>query len=109
MIYISLDNLEKVLKKPILLELLQNMPKEVLTLFTPIERYDFSVRTYNALKGNKLYLLGDVTNPIALLGKRNFGKSSYDEVEELLSTLNIQNTHRSYYSFIRDRIDIKVL
>jgi DNA-directed RNA polymerase subunit alpha len=53
---------------------------------TPIEDLDLSVRAYNCLKRSGLMTVGQVLekNEDELLALRNFGRKSYDELEEKL-------------------------
>ena len=58
---------------------------------TAIEDMDFSVRTYNCLKGDKIHTLGDLRGRgHELIRIRNFGKKSLIEVEEVMDGFGIK-------------------
>jgi len=68
---------------------------------TPIEDLNLSVRAYNCLKRSGLMTVGQVLEKSEeeLLGLRNFGRKSYDELREKLIEMNfIEDDGRDYSS-----------
>jgi len=57
----------------------------------PIERMDFSVRTFNCLKKHNILTVGDLLqiSEADLMQIRNFGKKSLTEVKEKLGTMGL--------------------
>ena len=60
--------------------------------------WPLSVRTYNALKAEKIIFLGDLLSyeETSLLKLRNFGRKSLNEIQELFQKFNIDKENTSY-------------
>lgn len=61
-------------------------------LLTPVSDLDISTRAENALKAANIYFLADLVRhrPEELLGLRNFGEKTLEELETILKQLDLQ-------------------
>lgn len=86
----SIDNQSLPIEKENELEL-NFIKKNLNKLLIPIEKIDFSVRTSNALKNERINCVGDliVLSESYLLKLNNFGRISIDEVIKFLKTLSL--------------------
>ncbi len=60
-------------------------------LFKKVQELPFSVRSMNYLKNNKIFYVGELVQKteLEMIGDRNFGRRSLNEVKEVLNTMSL--------------------